>query len=363
MIGLALGILTFALYLPVRTHEFLRMDDPDYVVQNQHVNRGLNLADAGWAFTQGHSGNWHPITWLSHALDCQIFGVKAGPQLLVNAAQHAVNSVLLMLLLWKLTRAVWRSAFVAALFAWHPLHVESVAWVAERKDVLSTLFFILTIWAYAQYVGRLGKYRMGPAQSGTSGSRWPHITCWSLSLIFYALGLMSKPMLVTGPFVLMLLDFWPLGRLDLRSVKTLFDSALRLVPEKLPFFALAVASCVVTIIVQQNSGAVISLNDLPLWPRLANAAAGYARYAGMMFVPSGLAVFYPLSRTIHPLQVAGSGLLLVLISALALWCARRRPFFLFGWLWYLGTLVPVIGVVKAGEQAIADRYTYVPLIG
>jgi tetratricopeptide (TPR) repeat protein len=435
IISLALGLVTFFLYFPVRNQDFQRMDDPDYVYQNPHVTSGLTTDNAAWAFTHSHSSNWHPLTWLSHMLDCQLFGLNAGAHHLVNAALHAINSALLLLLLFRYfyrhqslrdgstgrlspSRESLRgpggegnrlacSTFVAALFALHPLHVESVAWIAERKDVLSTLFWILTIWAYFRYTDgkdavsaslashprkdsapKLGTEGLGPYPVSASLSNSPqpkslpvrdretrslpeglrpyHGETRSLpyvtSLVLFILGLMSKPMLVTLPFTLLLLDFWPLRRLNLAS-GSLLKSALPLVVEKIPFFVLAIASSVVTLLVQGHSGAVVSLNDLPLTFRLENVAISYIRYLKLMFVPVNLSVFYPLPKVIPIWEPLAAVALLVGITIFAIRKAKSQPYVLFGWLWYLGTLIPVIGLIKAGEQAIADRYTYVPLIG
>jgi tetratricopeptide (TPR) repeat protein len=415
IVSLVLAVTTFLIYLPVRTQDFQRMDDPDYVYQNPHVKTGFTSDNITWAFTQSHSSNWHPITWLSHMLDCQFFGLNAGAHHLVNAAIHSINSALLLLLLFRYfplsacggqTGSVACSTFVAALFALHPLHVESVAWIAERKDVLSTFFWILTTWAYFRYVVHKGKdpacqaevrrrlvsgslasvpakaadqIRDGgtpslpprPASHGkdpvsgslTSGPRSHSMAWYMVSFFLFILGLMSKPMLVTLPFTLLLLDFWPLGRLDLTPTALSLKKGLSLVIEKLPFFALSAASSIVTLLIQRHSGAVVSLNDLPLSFRLENVVISYVRYLGLAFVPTNLAVFYPLSKTIPAWETLGAALVLIGITAFALRHAKSKPYLLFGWLWYLGTLVPVIGLVKAGEQAIADRYTYVPLIG
>lgn len=358
-VGLALALAAVLVYWPVRHHDFLRIDDPAYLVKNSHVNTGLRLENILWAFTHSHWFNWHPVTWLSHMLDCQCFGLNPGPHHLVNVAFHAINTLLLLGLLRWLTGAFWRSSLVAGLFALHPLHVESVAWVAERKDVLSMFFFLLTLWAYARYA-RASRTVPGRAQA----SRW---SFYAVTLVLYVLGLMSKPMLVTLPFVLLLLDYWPLGRMaplaglpDAACVRPLLKS---LIWEKLPFLALATASSVVTFLVQQKEGAIIEASLLPFENRLGNALLSYARYLGMTFVPTGLSVFYPLPREMPWAQVGGATLLLLAVTVLALRFARSKPYLLFGWLWYLGTLVPVIGLVKAGEQALADRYTYIPLVG
>jgi len=322
-------------YAPVRQHGFVNLDDAQYVSDNPAVSGGLSGRGVSWAFTTRHAGNWHPLTWLSHMLDVELYGMNAGPHHLTSLLVHVANAVLLFGLLHRMTGALFRSAFVAALFALHPLHVESVAWVAERKDVLSTLFFLLTIRAYLAYVRR------------------PRPSRYALVLVLFALGLMAKPMLVTLPFVLLLLDYWPLGRAPSR----------RLVVEKLPMLALALASSIVTFLVQQRAGAVKGLDALPLDHRLANAVMAYAAYIGKMLWPAQLAAIYPYPASRPGWLVAGAAAGLIAVTVLTLRAARRHPYLPVGWLWYLGTLVPVIGLVQVGSQPMADRYTYVPLIG
>lgn len=353
LICLALALATAFAYWPVRHHGFIRFDDEGYVAENYVVQQGLTQQGVAWAFVPGHAANWHPLTWLSHMLDCELFGVKPGAHHLVNLLFHIVNAVLLFLLFRKITGALWRSAFVAALFALHPLHVESVAWISERKDVLSTFFGLLTIWFYARYVQSQKSKAQSPKFGG--GMRW-----YGLSLFFFALGLMSKPMLVTFPFVLLLLDFWPLNRLkfspfEIRNLKFVIF-------EKLPFLALTAVSSVLTFLAQQNSGAMATLDQLILSHRIRNAFVAYIGYLGKMFWPAKLAILYPIQ--VWPLwMVICSALLLVFLSAAAFKLATRRPYILVGWLWYLGMLVPVIGLVHVGSQWMADRYTYLPLIG
>jgi len=359
LVCLVLILVTTAVFWQVRNHDFINFDDPGYITANQHVLDGLTSENVRWAFSAIKESNWHPLTWLSHMLDCQLYGVKSGPHHLTNVLFHIINTVMLFLVLKRMTGATWRSAFVAALFAFHPLHVESVAWLAERKDVLSTFFWMLTMWAYVRYVEK------------------PQPPRYLLSLLFFAVGLMAKPMLVTLPFVLLLLDLWPLGRIQIvqsnvakkqksrKSPKISNQSsiALRLVGEKIPFLVLAAASSIVTFIVQQKGGAIASSDLVPIKLRIANALIVYVRYIQKMIWPAGLAVFYPRPETWPIWQVAGSGLVLISISTLAVWMVRRYPYLTVGWLWYLGTLVPVIGIVQVGRQAMADRYTYVPLIG
>lgn len=323
------------MYARVWQHGFVNLDDAQYVSDNPAVSGGLSARGLSWAFTTPHAGNWHPLTWLSHMLDVELYGMNAGPHHLTSLLLHVASALLLFGLLHRMTGALFRSAFVAALFALHPLHVESVAWVAERKDVLSTLFFLLTIRAYLAYVRR------------------PRPSRYALVLVLFALGLMAKPMLVTLPFVLLLLDYWPLGRAPSR----------RLVVEKLPLLALALASSVVTFLVQQQAGAVKGLDALPFDHRLANAVMAYAAYIGKMLWPVQLAAIYPYPASRSAWLVAAAAAGLIAVTVLTLRAARRHPYLPVGWLWYLGTLMPVIGLVQVGSQPMADRYTYVPLIG
>lgn len=341
-IAAALALLTLAAYSSVSSFEFSTFDDPQYVVDNPRVNQGLSRESVAWAFTTGHASNWHPLTWLSHMLDAQLFGMRAGYHHWVSVLLHVANTLLLMAFLVRTTGAVGRSAFVAALFALHPLHVESVAWIAERKDVLSTLFFMLTLLFYQRY-----------ARAATPARYLPVFAC-------LALGLMAKPMLVTLPFVLLLLDVWPLGRYRPGEGG---GPVLRLVAEKLPLFALAAASSIITFLVQREGGAVSGLELTPLGLRLANALVSSVLYIRNMFWPANLAVMYPMPASIPAWQWLGALLTLLAISYGVLRQATRRPWLAVGWFWYLGTLVPVIGLVQVGTQAMADRYTYIPLIG
>jgi protein O-mannosyl-transferase len=348
LIVLLLALITLLAYLPVAHHNFLNYDDDDYVTNNPVVQNGLTLSGIQWAFTTGHASNWHPITWLSHMLDYELFGSNAGAQHCVNVLFHAINAVLLLLLLFRMTSALWPSAFVAALFAWHPLHVESVAWIAERKDVLSTFFEMLALLAYTQFVAE-------------SKARSPRSKVfYALALLMFALGLMSKPMLVTLPFLLMLLDYWPLQRFPLSAFR--FPLFLRLALEKWPFFLLAAASCTVTFLVQRSQ-AVLSLQQYPLNLRLEKIPLSYVQYLWKAVWPSKLAVIYPLQNQLPWVAVLTAVTFLVVITWLAWRMRRQHPYLPVGWLWFLGTLVPVIGLVQVGIQAMADRYTYVPLIG
>ncbi len=376
-----LVLITLAVYWPAVNCDFVDYDDLGYVTENPHVQQGLTGAEVKWAFTSGDESNWHPLTWLSHALDCQLYGLKPAGHHRTNLLFHAANVVLLFWVLWRMTGAMWRSAFVAALFAWHPAHVESVAWVSERKDVLSAFFWFLTMLAYVGYVDGLKSH-------GSKSKIY-----YGLALVCFALGLMAKPMLVTLPFVLLLMDCWPLGRIydlrprhDVRGRFTIYDSRDAVRPslggqvkgapadsvtqariswgraiwEKVPFLLLAMASSVVTYLVQRKGGAVST--SLSIGERVANAAVSYLRYVGKLFWPENLSVLYPHPGSWPVGLVVGAALFLAAVTAGAFWL-RRRPYLLIGWLWFLGTLVPVIGLVQVGVQSMADRYTYLPAIG
>jgi tetratricopeptide (TPR) repeat protein len=339
-VGLGLAVLTLLVYCPSFDFPFVNFDDPDYVTQNPQVQAGLTADGIRWAFTTFTTGNWHPLTWLSLELDAALQGGQnAGGFHLTNVLLHSANTLLLFLVLSRMTGRLGRSAVVAALFALHPLHVESVVWVTERKDVLSTLFWMLTLAAYLNYVRR------------------PSIGRYLLVMLMLGLGLMAKPMLVTLPCVLLLLDYWPLQRFGRMPMG-------QLLLEKVPQFALVVASCAVTFVAQRRGLAVVSLQTFPLEIRLENALLAYVRYLFQMLWPLDLAVYYPHPGTeVSSVQALGAGMLLLLITGLVLGPGRRWPYLAVGWLWYLGTLVPVIGLVQVGQQAMADRYTYVPLIG
>jgi Flp pilus assembly protein TadD len=347
-------------YWQVGDHEFINYDDNVYITDNAQVQKGLTRKGIIWAFTTNHTGNWHPLTWISHMLDCEFYGLNPKGHHLTNVLFHMANAILLFVVLRWMTGAIWRSGLVAALFALHPLHVESVAWAAERKDVLSIFFWMLTMMAYVYYVKRPGTRR------------------YLLVLANFSLGLMAKPMLVTLPFVLLLLDYWPLNRfqprattgsvvdqpLGFRSFGDDKSPILKAVMEKVPLFVISLLSSLVTVIAQQKAGAVSTLEIVPFKLRIANGLVSFVAYMGKMIWPLDLAVFYP-----HPgseLQIwkpVAAGLFLLIVSTVALRVAHRCQYVLVGWLWYLGTLVPVIGLVQVGEQAMADRYTYVPLIG
>jgi Flp pilus assembly protein TadD/uncharacterized membrane protein len=343
-----LGAAVLAVYWRALHCGFVGFDDDDYVVQNTDIQQGLNWQSIHWAFSTLHSANWHPLTWISHIIDVRLFGLKPAGHHLTNVLLHLASSVLLFLLLERATGAMGCSAFVAALFALHPLRVESVVWVSERKDVLSTFFWMLAVLAYVRYAENL-RFQISNFKFQISN----FTGFYALSIVFFALGLMAKPMLVTLPFVLLLLDYWPLGR---------FNLGWRLLLEKIPFFVLAAGSSVVTYMVQNHFLVVASLAKLPLSVRLGNIPCAYVRYLAKNFWPAGLAAYYPL-RQPEWWPVCGAVGLLGLITAAALWRWRERPFLAVGWFWFLGMLVPAIGLVQVGGQAMADRYSYLPSVG
>jgi len=377
----ALALLTLAVFWSAARCDFVNYDDPDYVTSNPHVQSGLTWDNVRWAFTTGHASNWHPLTWLSHMLDCQWFGQDPAAHHLVNVAFHIANTVLLFLLLRRMTGAHWGSAFVAALFAVHPLHVESVAWISERKDVLSTFFLLLTLVAYTRFVelsrpqpppNATPSIKPKPKAARHSGPpstpQAPAVAAqgssrlyYFLSLTGFALGLMSKPMLVTTPFLLLLLDYWPLDRLRFTAKGAPFKEISRLTLEKVPFLAMSLLSCVVTYLVQQHGGAVST--SLSLAQRLSNALVSYCRYLGKTLWPEDLSVLYPHPGQWPLWQVLLAGAVIAALTVAVMLWARRRPYLPVGWFWFLGTLVPVIGFVQVGIQSMADRYSYVPAIG
>jgi len=350
---LALIFSTLAVYCQVRHHEFIDFDDDEYISRNDRVRDGLTRQGFVWAFTATHAFNWHPLTSISHMLDCQFYQLDSGRHHLTNVLFHAANAILLFLVLKRMTRNLWASAFVAAAFALHPLHVESVAWASERKDVLSTLFWILTTWAYVRYVER------------------PVFARYILIVLFFVLGLLAKQMLVTLPFVLLLLDYWPLKRLTFQAQSlsdstptTVSISIRRCLLEKLPLFVLSAVAAVVVFLVQQGTIVMKSVIEYPLLCRLGNALVAYIVYIGKMLWPAHLAILYPHPADKLPAwQVAAAASLLVCITAAVIYKMRRRPYLAVGWFWYVGTLIPVIGLVQVGNQALADRYTYIPLTG
>ena len=396
-IRVLLSAVTLAAFWPVVHCDFTNYDDPYYVTANPHVLGGLTAGNVGWAFSTGYYGNWFPLTWLSHMLDMELFGLNPGGHHLTSLVFHLANVLLLFWVLKRMTGAAWRSAVVAALFALHPLRVESVAWIAERKDVLSTFFFLLTLWAYASYAeGRMTNDEcqmtkeglMTNAEGGSQDHR-PRTTLhgsrfYLLALLFFACGLMSKAMVVTLPCVLLLLDFWPLGRVQIpesrvQSLESEVGSppstvhrpqptgrksrdVVRLLLEKLPFFGLAAASTAITFMTQREAGAMGMVAQLSFSQRLASALVSYVKYMGKIAWPSDLAVLYPHHAMPFWQPIAAAALLLGL-SAGTLRLGRNRPYIPVGWFWFLVTLLPAIGLIQVGEQAMADRFTYVPSIG
>jgi len=355
MVCLFLTLVIVLIYGQVGSFDFVNWDDGLYVTENVYVQKGLSEEGFIWAFTTSHAGNWHPITWLSHMLDCELYGLSPAGHHYTNIAFHIANTLLLFFILSKMTGTLWKSAFVAALFAIHPLHVESVAWVSERKDVLSTFFGLLMIGAYYRYI------------------KAPDIKNYLLVIIFLSLGLMSKPMLVSFPFVLLLLDFWPLKRIqfkhndDLRSGKsTCYGSkgVFQLIVEKIPLIIIAVIFCILTFIIQRNGGVMAPLEALPLKTRIANALISYVSYVVKAIWPNNMSYYYPyLIGTFSVWQICGTTLLITSVVLGAIYLSRQYPYVLVGLFWYFGTLVPVIGLVQVSNQAMADRYTYIPLIG
>jgi tetratricopeptide (TPR) repeat protein len=340
-LGLALAVL--AAYGPLWSCGFVRFyDDGDYVLANQMIQHGVNAKSLAWAFTTDYASNWHPLAWISHAVDFQVYGTRAAGHHATSLALHLANSILLFLLLRRMTKAMWPSAAAAAFFALHPMHVESVAWVSERKDVLSALFWLLTIWAYVRYAEECKRQK-------AKGKIF-----YILALFFFALGLMAKPMAVTLPFALLLLDYWPLER---------GRPAARWVVEKAPFFILAAACCVVAYRTQQHGGALAPLSDVSVGERLLGVPMSYLGYIGKTLWPARLAVLYPLPLEWPVWRSVGAGVLLALVTTGTLFRLRTQPYLAVGWLWFLGTLVPVIGLVQVGVQFMADRYNYIPSIG
>jgi tetratricopeptide (TPR) repeat protein len=372
LISLGLTLSTLAVYWPVIHSNFVNLDDPIYILRNPHVLSGLNWENIQAAFQVGYGANWHPLTWFSHLLDVQLFGLNPGKHHLTSLVLHCINTILLFLLLKQMTRAIWRSAFVAALFAFHPLHVESVAWISERKDVLSGFFFILTLWAYSKYVEEKGSRVEGRGLKDGHAplSPLPPPRFYALTLLFFAMGLMSKPMLVTVPFVLLVIDYWPLGRwrrekAQSKTGKTKSESGTfwTLLLEKVPFFVVATGSCVITFLAQKRGSAVATLSNVPLQMRFENALVSYAFYLRDLFWPVSLGAYYPLPTVVPIWQVAGAVTILVVLSIVGVATLRTRPFLAVGWFWFLGMMIPVIGLVQVGLQARADRYTYLPFIG
>ncbi len=345
------SILLFALVLvvfsPALLNGFIALDDPAYVVTNPYVQAGLRWQGLLWGLG-GHVANWHPLTWVSHMLDCQVFGLRAWGHHLTNVLFHAFNSLLLFLVLDRMTGRLWRSLFVAALFALHPLHVESVAWIAERKDVLSTFFWLLTLLTYTIWTQRSSVLQAGAK------------TFYLLSVVAFSLGLMSKSMLVTTPFLLLLLDYWPLRRIS----KPGWKGIRPVIIEKVPFFCLSAVSAVVTFLVQRNGGAVGSLTRIPVVPRIENTFISFVRYLEKLFWPRDLSIYYPHPWGAWPAwQVNSACVFIAGISVIVLVIRKKYPPAFVGWFWFVGTLVPVIGIIQVGTQTMADRYTYFPAIG
>jgi cytochrome c-type biogenesis protein CcmH/NrfG len=339
-ICIGLIAMTWAVFGQTLRFSFVNYDDPVYVSENPKILAGLNWQSAGWAFTHVHSHNWHPLTTMSHMLDDRVFGPRPGPQHFINVLLHSISAVLLFLLLEQIALRLWSSAFVAAVFAIHPLHVESVAWISERKDVLSGLFFMLTLLAYVRYTRR------------------PGIVRYLTMSFWFVCGLLSKPMLVTLPMVLLLLDYWPLRRLERTENRA---QSANLLVEKVPLFILSLASSIATLIAQR--GGIIEMAHLSLGWRMENALSAYLIYIWQMFWPINMAVIYPHPGRLPFWLVAGASALLVLISTVAILLRKERPYLIVGWLWYIIMLVPVIGLIQVGSQAHADRYTYLSEIG
>jgi hypothetical protein len=362
----ALGLATLACFWPTLGNDFVQYDDQDYVTQNPHIQSGLTWQSIRWAFGAAYAANWHPLTWISHALDVELFGLDPAGHHLSSLLLHAANAVLLFTLLNRVTRRTGRSFLVAGLFALHPLRVESVAWVAERKDVLSGFFFLLALLAYTRFVfpsrcarDRLG--RAGNAEPAGTGCDFRSAVFYCLALAGHAAGLMSKPMVVTLPFVLLLMDYWPLGRLGGAGRGTEGKTIVRLLIEKVPFLVLSGISAAITF--QAQAPAKVYFAGLPFSLRLANAAVACARYLGKTFWPADLAVFYPHPGRWPTAVVLMAALAIVALTFLVVGSGRRHPWLGVGWLWFLGMLVPVLGLVQVGVQSMADRYTYLPSIG
>jgi tetratricopeptide (TPR) repeat protein len=349
LLSVCLVSLVLIVYIQVGNHKFINFDDTDYVTNNPHVSSGITKENVIWAFTSIDSSNWHPITWISHMADVQVYGMNPRGHHLTNVLIHAMSSVLLLLLLFRITGAIWKSFFVAALFALHPLHVESVAWVAERKDVLSVFFGFLTLIFYSEHVKN------------------KRLTTYILAFFSFILGLMSKPMIITLPLLMLLMDFWPFKR-DLYGEKgqglgQILHKATALLREKLPFFLSSLMSAIITIYAQHKGGSTISIEILPFISRLENALVAYVKYIVKTIWPIDLAVLYPANLKLPFWQICGSFSLLILVTVISVLVGRRHPYLFTGWLWYLITLLPVIGLIQVGNQSMADRYSYLPHIG
>jgi protein O-mannosyl-transferase len=375
VVGAVLVLATLAIYLPAVQMTFISFDDPDYVWRNPRVVGGLSWDGVWWSLSHSFASNWHPLTWMSHMLDYQLYKLNAGGHHATNILFHSANTLLLFVVLREMTGTLWRSALVAGLFAVHPLHVESVAWVAERKDVMSGLFGLLCLFAYVKYASPKFEIRNSKLEVNPKNEIRSRRIYYVAAIFFFALGLMSKAMLVTLPCVMLLLDYWPLGRIKskVESLKSEVGDerpergggtgySFRLLIEKIPFFALAGISSVVTYLAQSSSGATRSLEAVSLGDRLENAVVSYARYLWKTIWPMDLSIVYPYQKW-EVLQVVGAGLILIAISLLVFREWRERKYLVVGWVWFLGMLVPVIGLVQVGSQAMADRYMYLPSIG
>jgi protein O-mannosyl-transferase len=370
VICVLLAAMTAIAFWQVGRHQFVNYDDHCYVTENRQVQAGLTWDGLAWAFFRlnGERTYWHPLTWVSHMMDCQLFGLNPAGHHLVNLLFHMLNVVLVFLVFYRLTKAYWHCAVLAALFALHPLQVDTVAWVAERKNLLSAAFWLLTMWAYAHYVevqSLKSKVQSPTPYDGGARSLFhlPSSIFYLLTLFFFALGLMCKPVLVTLPFVLLLLDYWPLKRFQLGAFKPTALALARLTLEKTPFFLLTGVSCLITIAGHRALGSLDSTSQSPLPLRAANAVVSYARYIGKTLWPTHLSVLYPYPRAWPGWKVALCGLLILGVSALVIRMVRTRPYLFVGWFWFLGVLTPFIGLVQAGEQAMADRFMYLPLLG
>ncbi|MBF0318316.1 MAG: tetratricopeptide repeat protein [Nitrospirae bacterium] len=340
LIVLFLAISALIVFLPVRNFDFILFDDAIHISNNLYVQGGLTPQGIKWAFTTTLEGNWVPLMWLSHMVDATIYGTHPGGHHMTNLILHIINTVLLFLLFKEMTGALWRSAFIAALFAFHPAHVESVAWVSERKDLLSALFGFIAMFLYVKYAER------------------PSLKRYAGVIVFFVLSLMSKPMLVTLPFVLLLMDHWPLGRL-----KNSENGIGKLIMEKIPMFLISGVFSVITYYAQKNYKAVVTLADFPLSLRLGNVVISYVMYIKNALIPTELSVFYPRMEAIEPWQWTTAVAILLGVSVYVVLAIRRSPYYFSGWFWFLGTMVPVIGIVQVGAQGMADRYTYFPFIG
>lgn len=348
LICTALVITILAVYIQTGNHQFLNLDDNAYVTDNPHIAGGMTGENIVRAFTAVDRSNWHPLTWLSHLADVQLYGMNPRGHHLTSVAIHTLSALILFILLVRLTDRLWQSLFVAALFALHPLHVESVAWIAERKDVLSAFFWFLTLLAYSEYAAKQKP------------------VLYILALLSFVLGLMSKPMLVTLPLIMLLLDFWPLDRYRLEAgqgAHTSFSRIATLIKEKIPFFICSVLSCFITIYAQHKGGAIAGLAAVPFQLRCENALTAYLKYLGKTIWPVDLAIYYPISLSIPLWQVIGSFSILLMISVAAIRSRSGHPYFAVGWFWFMVTLVPVIGLIQVGGQSMADRYSYIPLTG